>query len=140
MSVSLKKVISTSSVKEFINLEFEIYKNEKFWVTPIKNDEKKALYIENPVLEFCKVKFFLAYKNEKYVGRIGAIFHKTYNDKVGRKYGRFNRIEFINDIKVFDALINTACEFFKKRRHGAHTHGPLGYNNLGTQGSTHSRF
>jgi GNAT superfamily N-acetyltransferase len=134
MTIELKEVESKSEVKDFVNLQFEIYKGHAFWVPPIKKDEIKALMPEtNPAYAFCDAKFWLAYKNGKAVGRIGALVNRTYNEKIGKKYGRINRMEFIDDAEVFDTLIDKAENWLKSMGMD-YVHGPLGFSNLDTQG------
>ena len=133
MPLRIEEVSTKSEIKAFVNFEFEIYKNSEFWVPPIKDDEKKALSATNPALEFCDAKFYLAYDDDKCVGRIGAVINHEYNKKVNQKLGRINRIEFIDDPAVFNLLIDTASGWFRKEGMNL-THGPLGYTNLDTQG------
>lgn len=134
MSVEIKEVVSKKDIKTFVNLPFQIYKNNKYWVPPIKKDEIKALMPEhNPAFEFCDARFFLAYKNGKCLGRVGAIVNKAYNEKVGKKSGRINRLEFFDDFEVTEALISKVLEWFKELKL-EFVHGPLGFTNLDTQG------
>lgn len=134
MAIELKEVKSKSDVKAFVDLQFELYKGHDFWVPPIRKDEVKALLPEsNPAYAFCDAKFWLAYKNGKAVGRIGALVNRTYNEKIGKKYGRINRMEFTDDAEVFDALIDKA-ENWLQSMGMEYVHGPLGFSNLDTQG------
>ena len=134
MSINIVEVKTKAEAKKFVNFQFELYKNSPMWVPPIKADEVKALDKQhNPAFDFCDAHFFLAYKNNKIVGRIGTIINHDYNKKVGEKLGRFNRIEFINDKEVSKALIDKAVELFKKNAIEK-IHGPLGFTNLDTQG------
>ncbi len=134
MTVSIKEVISSSDIDAFVSLPFDIYKDEPNWIPPIIKDEKKALDKKhNPAYSFCDARFFLAYKNGKCSGRIGCIINKDYNEKVGIKFGRINRIEFYNDPETFDRLLDTAKKWFMEE-HMEFIHGPLGFSNLDTQG------
>jgi GNAT superfamily N-acetyltransferase len=134
MAVEIKEVNTKQDIKKFVNFQFDLYKDEKNWVPPIKADEIKALMPEhNPAYKFCDAKFFLAYKDGKIAGRVGAIINNAYNEKTGEKYVRISRIEFIDDEEVFDALINKVIEFGKGKGM-AKIHGPLGFTNLDTQG------
>ena len=134
MSVEIKEVKTKKDIKTFVNLPFEIYKGNEYWVPPIKKDEIKSLSPEeNPAFEFCDARFFLAYKNGKCLGRLGAIINKAYNEKVGKKFGRLNRLEFYNDYEVSKALIEEALAWFKENNL-EFVHGPLGFTNLDAQG------
>ena len=134
MSVEIKEVESKKDLKAFVNLPFELYKGNEYWVPPIKDEELKSLMPDkNPAFEFCDTKFWLALKDGKVVGRIGAIVNKPYIEKMGEKRGRFTRIEMIDDQEVANALLQTA-ENWLKEQGMEKVEGPLGFTNLDTQG------
>ncbi|MCD6367126.1 MAG: hypothetical protein J7L46_06270, partial [Bacteroidales bacterium] len=134
MSVTLKKVESKADIKQFVQLPFEIYKDNQFWVPSVIKDEINALNPEhNPAFAFCDTAFYLAYKDGKCVGRIGAIINRKYNEKTGEKYVRFTKMEFYDNAEVIDALIK-AVEDFGKSMGMEKIHGPLGFTNLDRQG------
>ena len=133
MEMQIKEVGTRSDIKRFVDFQFELYKNNKYWVPPIKKAEIKSLSNDNPASDFCDSRFFIALKDGKCVGRIGAIINKSYNEKVKQNFGRINRIEFIDDYEVSEKLINTAIDWFKQQKM-EFAHGPLGYTNLDTQG------
>ncbi|MBL4668792.1 MAG: hypothetical protein JKY30_05960 [Flavobacteriales bacterium] len=86
MAIEIKEVISAADRKNFVNVQFDIYKGNDFWVPPIKKDEVKALQADfNPAFRFCTAKFWTAHKNGKCVGRIGAIINDKYNEKTNTK-------------------------------------------------------
>jgi hypothetical protein len=133
MTVVIKEVKTKQDIKKFVDLQFELYKNNRFWVPPVKAAEIKSLTSDNPALDFCQARFFIAFRNEQCVGRIGAIINHSYNEKVNQKFGRINRIEFIDDKEVSEKLFATAVDWF--RAEGMEfVHGPLGFTNLDTQG------
>lgn len=134
MSLEIREITTKTDIKKFVNLQFELYKNNKFWVPPIKTDELKYINPEhNPAFKSSDAKFYLALKNGKAVGRIGAVVSQRYNQKVGKKYVRFTKPEFIDDYEISQALIAEVEKFGKKR--GMTTiHGPLGFTNLDNQG------
>lgn len=134
MSINIKEVKSISDLKNFIKLPFEIYKNNNNWIPPIIADEKKWFSREkNPAFEFCNAKFWIVLKNNKCIGRIGAIINNKYNEKIGQKFGRITKTEFINDYEVSNMLFSTA-ENWLRENNMTHVHGPLGFTNLDTQG------
>jgi len=134
MAIEIKEISTPQDYKQFVNLQFSLYKNNKIWVPPIKKDEIKALQAEfNPAFRFCKSKFWLAFKDGKCVGRIGAIINKKYNEKISQKIGRFSRAEFINDDDVVKKLFHTAESWLKEQGMTA-IEGPLGFTNLDHQG------
>ncbi|MDF1673039.1 MAG: GTP cyclohydrolase [Vicingaceae bacterium] len=134
MAIKIKEVLSGKDYKDFVNVQFNIYKGNSYWVPPIKKDEIKALKADfNPAFRFCKAKFWVAYKNGKCVGRIGAIINDKYNEKTNTKTGRFSRGEFIDDIEVSKSLLETAEKWLKEQGM-TEVQGPLGFTNLDHQG------
>ncbi len=132
--VEIKEVVTSKDIKQFVDFQFELYKGHPYWVPPLKADEKKALSAKtNPAFEFCDAKFWTAWQDGKCVGRIGAIVNHTYNDKIGKKKGRFSRMEFIDDKEVSEKLFKTAEEWLKQQGMEV-VHGPLGFTNFDNQG------
>ncbi len=133
MSIEIREVKSASERKQFVQFVFDLYKDSKFWVPPMRSGELAMLSPEsNPSFDFCDAKFWLAFKNNKVVGRIGGIINHKYNEKMSEKTGRFTRIEFIDDAEVVSALLKTAEKWLKEKGM-VNVHGPLGFNNLDAQ-------
>ena len=132
--IQIKEVVNSQDIKDFVGLQFEIYKNDKMWVPPIIKEERKTYSPEtNPALKFYENKFWTAWKDGKCVGRIGAIINEDYNKKIDRKIGRFTRMEFIEDKDVSRELFEKAENWLRKKGMEA-VHGPLGFTNLDHQG------
>ena len=93
-----------------------------------KFDEKK-----NESYDDCIVKCFLAYKDDKIVGRIAGIIQKLYNAKINEKRVRFSRFDCINDKEVSNALFSTVEQWAKEQGMDK-IHGPMGYNDLDREG------
>jgi GNAT superfamily N-acetyltransferase len=134
MSITIKQVQTPADYKAFVQFQFNLYKGNKFWVPPIKSDEIKALQKEfNPAFEFCDSAFWIALKDGKVVGRIGAIVNHLYIEKSGEQVGRFTRTEFIDDDEVVNVLFTTAEKWLREKGMTS-IQGPLGFTNLDHQG------
>ncbi len=134
MAIVIKEVTNDVEIRDFVNLPFNLYKGNKYWVPPMKKDEAAALLPDkNPALEFCKAKFWLAYSDGKCVGRIGGIINNLWIEKQKRKIGRFTRPEFIDNIEVSKLLIETV-ENWLRNEGMEEMQGPLGFSNLDHQG------
>jgi len=132
--IAIKEVVSEKDRKEFVDFQFNLYKGNSFWVPPMKKDEINNLKKEtNPAFAFCDAAFWTAWKDGKCVGRIGAIVNHSYNEKIGKKMGRFSRLEFVDDEEVFSKLMETAETWLLKAGMKS-IHGPLGFTNLDNQG------
>ncbi len=134
MPVEIIEVTNAAQRKAFVTLPFNIYKGNKFWAPPLIKDEQKNIMPEyNPAFEFCRAKFWIAKKNGKVAGRIGAIINDRYNEKKSENNGRISRVEFFDDEEVSSALFQTA-ETWLKQQGVEGIYGPLGFTNLDTQG------
>ncbi len=134
MNIKIKEVTTNRDLRNFIKFPFKLYKNNKFWVPPIISEEMKVLQKDkNPFFEVGEAKYFLAYKNKKIVGRIAGIISDPYIEKLGKKYGRFGWIDFIDDFEVSKKLLFEIEKWMKSKGMIA-LQGPLGFTNFDSQG------
>lgn len=134
MKIEIREATTEKVLKQFVKLPYGIYKKNENWVPPIVKDELKVLDpTKNPAFDYSTVKLWVALKDGKCVGRIGGVINRDYNQKTVSKLARFTRFECIDDQAVAEALFATAEKWAKAE--GMHKiHGPLGFNNLDTQG------
>ena len=78
--ITLVEATTPKLLKDFVLFPFELYKNHKYWVPPLINDELDTFdKTKNPAFKSAEANFYLAYQNNKIVGRIAAIINSTYN-------------------------------------------------------------
>lgn len=133
MAVTIRQINSKADLKKFVDLPFRIYKGNTYWVPPIKNDELKSLMPDtNPAMKYCKSAFWLAEKNGKVVGRIGAIINPEANEKYQEQMCRISRFEFFDNMEVSASLLKIAEQWALDNGMDG-VHGPLGFTNLDHQ-------
>lgn len=133
MSVTIKPCSSAADFKAFVQFPFDLYRGNAYWVPPMKKDELNALQASsNPAFRNCDAQFWLALKDNKVVGRVGAIINHLHNKATGELLCRLSRIEFVDDREVSAALLRTAEEWAKAQGMKG-IHGPLGFTNLDHQ-------
>lgn len=133
MSLIIKACTAAADFKAFVQFPFDLYKGNAYWVPPMKKDELNALQAAtNPAFQNCDAQFWIALDNGKVVGRVGAIINKIHNKKTGEALCRVSRIEFIDDLAVSAALLQTAEQWAKEKSMKG-IHGPLGFTNLDHQ-------
>ena len=114
--IQFKVVKSKSELKEFIKFAWQIYKDDPFWVPPLLMDKMNLLNPKkNPFFKHAEVELFIAYKNDKAVGRIGAIKNDLHNEVHNDNVGFFGFFESINDQEVANALFEKAKEWLKAK-------------------------
>ena len=111
--VEVKMVTCKKDANDFIHLTDYIYRDCPQYVPDLWSDVRAliapkrinaghgALYIQP----------FVAYRNETPVGRIVGIINQRANEKWQTKSGRFSMIEFIDDLEVSRALIETVSKW-----------------------------
>ncbi|MDA3814412.1 MAG: GNAT family N-acetyltransferase [Candidatus Cloacimonetes bacterium] len=106
------KIIEVKTKKDllhFIKFPFKLYKNDPNWVAPLISEQKKFLDPKfNPYFEHSVAQYFLAFKDNKIVGRISAQTNEMHNKTHEDKVGFFGFFECIDDQKVADALFEAA--------------------------------
>jgi GNAT superfamily N-acetyltransferase len=135
MAVQVREISALSDLKKFVSFQYELYRNNTFWVPPLRSDELVSLRKDkNPAFDFCEAKYWLAYKDGKIVGRIAGIINKHYNQKWNEKAGRFGWFDFIDDPEVSSALLH-AVEQWATDNGMKRVHGPLGFTDMDGEGT-----
>lgn len=133
-TVEIKKVTTRSELEEFIQFHYDLYRGDEYAVPNLYNDEVTTLSRDkNAAFEFCEADYFLALRDGKVVGRVAAIINHRANNRWDRKRVRFGWIDFIDDIEVSKALLQTV-EQWGKERGMTEIVGPLGFTDMDPEG------
>ncbi len=132
--VTIEVVKTKKELKAFIDFPTKLYQNNPYFTPYIFEDELKNLDPKfNPASTYCDFRLFVAKIDGQIVGRVAAIINRFANEKYHEKRIRFNRIDFIDDASVFDALIGAVQQYGKD--HGmTQMAGPLGYSDQDKEG------
>ncbi|SCD18996.1 hypothetical protein PSM36_0160 [Proteiniphilum saccharofermentans] len=134
MSVIINKVRTKDDLKKFIQFGIDLYEGNEYFVPPLIYDERATLnWSKNPAFDHCDANYFLAYRDDKIVGRIGVIINHKANEKWNERNARFGFVDFIDDSEVVDALFG-AAESWARSRGMDKIHGPLGFTDLDHEG------
>ena len=134
MSIVIKEVTDKKQLNSFIDFPYRLYQNNRFYVPPLRFDEKSTLGKKsNPAFDYCEARYWLAYKEDKVVGRIAGILNKTYIEKWNNEYMRFGWIDFEEDEQIAKALIGQVENWAKEKGMKA-VHGPMGFTDLDHEG------
>ena len=132
--IEIKEVVTRKDIKMFSKYPVKLYKGCPYYVPSLRSDEMNTF---NPKKNFslkeCDAKGFLCFKDGKMVGRIAGIINRTDNELTGKKFIRFSRLECIDDIEVFKALLG-AVEKYGKDNGMEIIHGPWGFNDTDREG------
>ena len=132
--IKVKQVLNSSDLELFIKFPMKLYKGNPYYVPPLINEEK-SIWVkeENPALQYSEAAQFLAYKGKNIVGRIAVMINHKEEKELGIRKVRFGWLDFIDDIEVSKALIDTAIEYAKSKGISK-IEGPMGFTNLDKAG------
>ncbi len=134
MSVIINKVRTKDDLKKFIQFGIDLYEGNEYFVPPLIYDERATLnWSKNPAFDHCDAIYFLAYRDDKIVGRIAVIINHKANERWNERNARFGFVDFIDDSEVVDALFG-AAESWARSRGLEKIHGPLGFTDLDHEG------
>ncbi|NOZ46871.1 MAG: hypothetical protein GXO79_08815 [Chlorobi bacterium] len=134
MNLTIKEISGKRDLKKFIKFQYKLYRGNKYYVPPLLISELDTLLpAKNPAYEFCEAKFWLAYSNNKIVGRIAGIINHKYIETWDKKQARFSWFDCIEDENVAFALFETVEKWAKSKGMNA-IYGPYGFTNLDKHG------
>jgi hypothetical protein len=132
--LEIRKVNSRKDLKKFVDFPFQLFKGNPYWCPPLKFDEVNTLRKDkNPAFEYCEADYWIAYRNDKPVGRIAGIINHNEINRWKVKLVRFGWIDFIDDPEVSRLLTETVINWGRTRGM-TDIHGPLGFTDMDPEG------
>ena len=133
-NVCIKSVSTRKDLKEFIKFPITLYAGNGQFVPEMANDVRDSFNPDkNHGLSFTEVQAFIAERDGKVVGRIAGIINSRANKKWNSSVVRFGYIDFIDDLEVSKALLDTVVEWGRERGM-TEIQGPLGITDFDKEG------
>ena len=121
---------SKAQVRRFVTLPFRLYANHPQWVPPLLGDVRLMLNRDkHPFYEHSDADFFIAVRDGRDVGRVGALENRRYNDYHGKRQAQFYLFDCEDDQEAATALFERAFEWARARGL-QHVVGPKGFGAL----------
>ena len=115
-NIHIENVKTKKDLKKFLYFPWEVYKDDPNWVPPLIVDMKEKLdRKKNPFFEHADMELFLAYKDNKAVGRIAAILDKNHNKFHNEKIVFFGLYESFNNLETAANLLDKVAEWGRER-------------------------
>ena len=132
--VEIKQVRTRSELKRFVTYPNQLYRDVPQYMPPLISEDMADWNPRaNPAFEYCEARCYLALREGKIVGRIGAILSRRANEKWNTRRMRFTQVDFIDDFEVSSALF-AAVEAWAREKGCDEVHGPLGFTDLDREG------
>ena len=107
---------SPQQVRRFLNVPFRLYANHPHWVPPLLTDVRTMLNRQkHPFYEHSDADFFVAVRDGRDVGRIGALENRRFNETHGTHQAQFYLFECEDDQEAATALFERAFEWARER-------------------------
>jgi GNAT superfamily N-acetyltransferase len=128
--IEIKKAVTKKEMKDFVLFSFDLYKDNPYWVPPIISEELETFDKDkNPAFNSAEAHFYLAYKDNKIVGKLVAIINWDEVNILKKSKVRFGWFDVIDDIEVTKALLEKVYELGRKHNLEM-VEGPIGFSNL----------
>jgi GNAT superfamily N-acetyltransferase len=112
----------------------DLYKDNTYFVPPIIKDELAIFDPDkNQVFKNADCWLFLAYKENKIVGRVAALINHIEIDEQKKSKMRFGWLDMIDDIEVTKALLNEVQKIGQEKQL-EFMEGPVGFSNMDKAG------
>jgi hypothetical protein len=114
--VSVIPVQSKRDMKTFVDLPWELYRDDSYWIPPVKSQVIQLLTPgRHPFWAFSRRELFLALRGSEVVGRIAAIVDDHYNEYQQEKMGVWGFFECQRDPEAAGALFTVAIDWVRKQ-------------------------
>ena len=112
-SLTVRRVASKADHNAFVDLAWEVYKDDPAWVPPLKDEVHGLLNPKkNPWFEHARAELWLAERDGRVVGRISAQVDELVQNHMGQGTGQWGMFEAL-DGDVAAVLIATAEEWLR---------------------------
>ncbi len=134
MALEIRELHTKCELRKFIQFANDLYADCPYYCPPLLFDEMNCFEPDkNPALEVCEYQLWMAYRDKKPVGRVAGIINHKANEKWGYKHVRFGWFDFIDDLEVSKALLDTVVAWGKERGMDA-LNGPVGFTDFDHEG------
>ena len=112
--IEIREVKTKKDLKKWADFPNKLFKDDPNYVPFLLSDEINTFSRDkNPAHSYCDTKLFLAYRDNKIVGRICGLINHSYNKKWNQSAIRFTRFDFIDDYEVSSALFDKVVQWSK---------------------------
>ena len=132
--ITIKKIEDLKGLRDFIQFRYDLYRDDPNDVPYLYSDEEFTLrHDKNASFDDCEADYFMAYRGGKPVGRVAAIINRKANERWQTKSVRFGWFDFIDDIEVSKALLDTVAQWGRERGMDKMI-GPMGFADTDREG------
>jgi hypothetical protein len=125
MTIEIVPVTDKAMLRRFIRVPFAVHEHDKAWSPPLLMEREEAFSPKtNPFLRRAEVRFWLARRDGRDVGRVTAQIDPLVKQGADVRVGHFGCLSAEDDPETFAALLRTAEDFLMSRG-VTHVQGPF---------------
>ncbi len=117
--IEVRPVVGLRGRHRFVDVPFQLFRDDPGWVAPLRMSVLDRISPKHPANEHQVTRLWIAYRDGRAVGRIGACVDRFFNEYQGVSWGWVGFYEVIDDAQAVDALFDVALRWLKV--HGATT-------------------
>lgn len=125
--------------KAFLRFPYELYKGDPNWIPRLWPEQLAWMRREHGFFEHAQADWFMLKEKDRILGTIGVAIDAQSNQHLDRQDAFFGFIEFVEDDQVFQALMQAAMDWARKRS-CTHLHGPRSFTGNDYPGFLLGRF
>jgi GNAT superfamily N-acetyltransferase len=128
MTLRVAEVASRKDKDAFLRVPHLVFADDHNWVAPLDLERREHFDPKkNPYFQHADVQLFIAYDNDRPVGRISAQLDRLRLEHHPDSSGQFGFLDAIDDPKVFASLLQSAEAWLRTRGMKA-AHGPFNFS------------
>jgi hypothetical protein len=104
----IEPALNPGAMRDFLRVPWEVYRGDPAWVPPLLMERKEALSEKHPTFAHLRWQGWVAYLDERPVGRITAQIDQLHQERYGDRTGFFGNLEMTDDQEVTAALFEQA--------------------------------
>ena len=113
-AVRIEPVADRAGLRRLIGVTRQIYADDPMWVQPLTFERLDHLnQAKNPFLRAIEIRYWLAWRGDRPVGRISAQVNQRHLERHGDATGHFGFLEALDEPELFAALTGTAEEWLR---------------------------
>ena len=133
-NIEIRPVTTRRELQQFVQFYYDLYRGNDHAVPYLYSEEMSVLREDrNSSFECCEAQYFMAFKDDKMVGRVAAIINSRANKRWDRKQVRFSWFDFVDDQQVSAALLK-AVEDWGRSKGMTEITGPIGFIDTDREG------
>ncbi|MEM8951891.1 MAG: hypothetical protein AAGC99_21475 [Pseudomonadota bacterium] len=115
-AIDVRPVTDRGGLRTFIDLPNQIYHGQSSYVAPLYVERDETLNkAKNAYFQHAEGQYWLAYRNDRPVGRVSAQVDRLHLEKHRDDTGHFGLLDAVDDQDVFDRLLATAEAWLAER-------------------------